>query len=337
MMGVAMGTTYEQLSLDERSEIYRLHADGKSRRAIARALGRAPSTISRELARNSGVKVGYKVEWAMIQARARRRRKLYKLERSSRLRDMVLDSLAMGWSPEQIAGRLEHENGRRVISHESIYRYIYWRVASHKDYLHRLLPRAKYRRGWRGRKGGSSVHFIPGRVSVAERPAAAADRTQPGHWEADLMLFGRYGQVVLVAHERRSRLILVRRQPGKASGPVADGLAAMLGGFPARQRRTITFDNGSEFSAHRRLHQELGVRTFFCDPHSPWQKGGVENAIGRLRRPLPRKTDLAAVPDDLLDSLVLDYNLTPRRCLDFRTPLEVFLGKQFSLGVALEM
>jgi IS30 family transposase len=332
-----MGTTYDQLSLDERCEIYRLHADGKSRRAIARALGRAASTISRELARNSGAKVGYKVNWAMTQARARRRRKLYKLQCSSALRDLVLDGLAMGWSPEQIAGRLERENGKPLISHESIYRYIYWRVSCHKDYLHRLLPRAKFQRGFRGRKGGSSARYISGRQPLAERPPEAADRRQPGHWEGDLMLFSRYGRAVLVAHERRSRLILVSCQPNKAAAPVAESLAAMLGGFPPEQRRTITFDNGSEFSEHRRLHTQLGMQTFFCEPHSPWQKGGIENAIGRLRRPLPRKTDLAAIEPARLDDIILDYNLTPRRCLNFRTPLEVFLGQDVSLGVALDM
>jgi IS30 family transposase len=332
-----MGQRYDQLSLDERCEIYRLHADGKSRRAIARALGRAASTISRELNRNSGTQVGYKVEWAMIQARARRRRKLYKLERSSALRKLTLDGLAMGWSPEQIAGRLELEHGKPVISHESIYRYIYWRVNSHKDYLHRLLPRAKFQRGWRGRKGGSSVHFIPQRVPVAERPAEVADRRQPGHWEADLMLFSRYRQAVLVAHERSSRLLLLRHHLSKAAEPIADSLIAMLRRFPAEQRRTITFDNGSEFAAHRRLKSRLRMATYFCDPHSPWQKGGVENAIGRMRRGLPRKTDLAALSQADLDDLAMDYNLTPRKCLGYQTPLEAFLGKAINLGVALEM
>ncbi|KAF0223347.1 MAG: Integrase catalytic [Rhodospirillaceae bacterium] len=322
-----MGTTYNQLSMDERCEIYRLHADGKSRRAIARSLGRAPSTICRELVRNSGAKVGYKVEWAEIQARARRCRRLYKLQCSSTLRDLVLDGLAMGWSPEQIAGRLERENGRPVISHESIYRYVYWRVATHRDYLHRLLPRAKFQRGWRGRRGGSSARYIAGRIPISERPPEVADRRQLGHWEADLMLFSRYGQAVLVAHERHSRLLLVSRQPSKAAAPVADSLLAMLATFPAQQRRTITFDNGSEFSEHHRLTSQLGMPTYFCDPHSPWQKGGIENAIGRLRTLDPCR----------LDDLILDYNLTPRRCLDFRTPLEVFLGQEISLGVALEM
>jgi IS30 family transposase len=332
-----MGTTYDQLSLDERCEIYRLHAGGKSRRAIARALNRAPSTISRELARNSGTQVGYKVEWAMTQARARRCRKLYRLECSSALRDQVLDGLAMGWSPEQIAGRLELEQGRPVISHESIYRYVYWRVNSHKEYLHRLLPRAKFLRGWRGRKGGSSVHFIPDRVSVAERPAVVADRRQPGHWEADLMLFSRYRQAVLVAHERSSRLILLSHHTSKAAVPIADSLIAMLRRLPAEQRRSITFDNGSEFAAHRRLKVKLRMDTYFCDPHSPWQKGGVENAIGRMRRPLPRKTDLATLTQADLDDLAMEYNLTPRKCLGYRTPLEAFLQQPLDLGVALEV
>ena len=246
-------------------------------------------------------------------------------------------SSSMSRTPEQIAGRLELEHGKPVISHESIYRYIYWRVNSHKDYLHRLLPRAKFQRGWRGRKGGSSVHFIPQRVSVAERPAEVADRHQPGHWEADLMLFSRYRQAVLVAHERSSRLILVRHHLSKAAEPIADSLIAMLRRFPAKQRRTITFDNGSEFAAHRRLKERLRMKTYFCDPHSPWQKGGVENAIGRMRRGLPRKTDLAALSQADLDDLAMDYNLTPRKCLGYRTPLEAFLGKAINLGVALEM
>jgi transposase, IS30 family len=336
-MGGAMGTTYDQLSLDERCEIYRLHTGGKSGRAIARALNRAPSTICRELARNSGTQVGYKVEWAMTQARARRCRKLYRLECSSTLRELVLDGLAMGWSPEQIAGRLELEQGKVVISHESIYRYIYWRVNSHKEYLHRLLPRAKFKRGWRGRKGGSSVHFIPERVSVADRPAEAADRRQPGHWEADLMLFSRYRQAVLVAHERTSRLVLLSHHTSKAAEPIADRLIALLRRFPAEQRRSITFDNGSEFAAHRRIKAKLRMATFFCDPHSPWQKGGVENLIGRIRRWLPRKTNLENLTQRDLDDIAMDQNLTPRKCLGFRTPLEAFLGKPFNIGVALEM
>ena len=321
-----MGTRYSQLSLDERCEIYRLHADGKSLGFVAKALGRSKSTISRELCRNSGRKVGYTVAWAMIQTRARRRRKLYKMERSSPLRDMVLDLLAMGWSPEQVAGRLEREHGKPVISAESIYRYVYWRVNSHKENLHRLLPRGKYQRGWRGRKGGSSARYIEGRVSIHERPETVGSRTEAGHWEADLMLFRKYGQAVLVAQERVSRLLLASRQPNKGAQPVAQSLIAMLGRFKPEMRRSITFDNGSEFSQHMQVRKRLHLKTWFCDTHSPWQKGGVENAIGRMRRRLPRKSDLAMVSQEDFDDMVLAYNMTPRKCLGFLTPAEAFFN-----------
>jgi IS30 family transposase len=151
------------------------------------------------------------------------------------------------------------------------------------------------------------------------------------------MLFSRYRQAVLVAHERSSRLILLSHHTSKAAVPIADSLIAMLRRLPAEQRRSITFDNGSEFAAHRRLKVKLRMDTYFCDPHSPWQKGGVENAIGRMRRPLPRKTDLATLTQADLDDLAMEYNLTPRKCLGYRTPLEAFLQQPLDLGVALEV
>ena len=331
-----MGEQYEQLSLDERCEISRLHAGGISRRGIGRALGRAGSTIGRELRRNSGSKVGYKVSWAMIQTDARRKRKLYKLEGSSTLREQVVDHLAMGWSPEQIAGRLELENARPVVSHESIYRYIYWRVNSHKENLHRMLPRAKYQRGWRGRKGGSSARTIDGRISIKQRPPAVAARAGGGHWEADLMAFSRYGQQLLVTIERTTRFLRAGILPTKQAKPLAASLGGWLRFYPRRLRQSLTVDNGSEFAEHRRLKRLLSLGTFFCDPHSPWQKGTVENAIGRLRRDLPRKTDLATVPAEDIDDLVLTYNQTPRKCLGFRSPAEAFLDLLKSSRVALE-
>ena len=138
------------------------------------------------------------------------------------------------------------------------------------------------------------------------------------------MLFAKYGQAVLVAHERRSRLLVVSRQPNKAAEPVATKLTELFRSLPKSLRRTITFDNGTEFSYHHRLHK-LSMRTFFCDPHAPWQKGGIENGIGRMRRGLPRKTDLATLSDQRLLSLVRLYNHTPRMCLKYKTPAEVFI------------
>ena len=137
------------------------------------------------------------------------------------------------------------------------------------------------------------------------------------------MLFSRYGQAVLTLHERHSRLLIALRPPGKASSPIANAMSEVLAPFPPAWRQTVTFDNGTEFALHYRLHA-LGIETFFCDTHSPWQKGGVENAIGRLRRTLPRKTDLATLSNQRFTHLVQSYNNTPRKCLGFFTPAEIF-------------
>ena len=212
-----MGRRYDQLSLEQRCEIARLQADGRSVRQIAAALDRSPSTISREITRNQGRQVGYKPSYAEEQTRARRWSGS-RLEREPGLRRAVMERLARGWSPEQIGGRLARETGRKVISYESIYRFVHAQIARTKDYSWRhYLPRGKSKRGFRGRKGGSSANLIEGRVSSAERPPDAADRKTPGHWEADLMLFSRYGQAVLTVHERTSRLLLAVRPINKAA------------------------------------------------------------------------------------------------------------------------
>jgi transposase, IS30 family len=319
-----MGRGYRQLSLEDRCEIARLQAESRSVRQIAAALDRAPSTIAREIERNRGVEVGYKPSYAQEQTRARRWTGS-RLERDPKLRRTVLRALANKWSPEQVAGRLAREAGRNVISYESIYRFIHAQIARTKDYSWRhYLPRGKSKRGFRGRRGGSSASFIEGRIPVSERPAEAADRKTPGHWEADLMLFRKYGQAVLTLHERRSRMLFAARPPSKAADGVAKQLLALLAPLPPSLRQTITFDNGTEFARHREL-QRLSMQTFFCDPYAPWQKGGIENAIGRMRRFLPRKADLSTLSNRRFEVLLSAYNNTPRKCLDFRTPAEVFL------------
>lgn len=318
-----MGRRYEQLSLEDRCEIARLQADGVSLRQIAAALDRAASTISRELRRNRGREVGYKPSYAQEQTRARRWVGS-RLEREPDLRRAVLQGLASGWSPEQVAGWLARKAGRTVISYESIYRFIYSQMARTKNYgWRRYLPRGKSKRGFRSRRGASPASLIEGRVSVAERPAGAADRNTAGHWEADLMLFSKYGQAVLTVHERKSRILLATRPPSKASDPIARRLVRLFAALPHRLRQTVTFDNGTEFARHRKLHR-LAIKTYFCDPYAPWQKGGIENAIGRMRRFLPRKTDLATLPQRRFKALVAAYNNTPRKCLAYRTPAEVF-------------
>lgn len=313
-----MGRGYRQFSLEDRIEIARLSTEGRSIRQIAAALDRAPSSVARELKRNSGSQVGYVPGYADQQAKARHWIGS-KLDRDAALRDTVLGQLATGWSPEQIAGR-----SGRCIGTETIYRFIYAQITRHNDYTWRnYLPRAKARRGRRSMQARSPASFIAQRVPVIERPAAASDRQTPGHWEADLMAFSRYGQNILMLHERSSRALIGARLVTKQAVPVGQALGAMLGWLPHPLRQTVTFDNGTEFARHYEL-KDLGIQTYFCDAHAPWQKGGIENAIGRMRRFLPRKTDLATLDDNRFLALIAAYNATPRKCLDWRTPAEAF-------------
>ena len=318
-----MGRIYDQLSLEERCELARLRGSGSSIRQIAAALDRQPSSISRELKRNtgSGPRAGpYKPAHAQAQTAARRWSGA-RLDRDVALRDQVLGALAKGWSPEQVSGRLKLEAGRSVIGCETIYRFIYAQMKRTNDGAWRFyLPRAKFKRGRRARKGGSPASFIQHRVALAQRPQAALTRDQPGHWEADFMLFSAYGQSVLVLHERTSRLTALVKTKTRKARPTANTLGGLLSPLPDSLKQSLTFDNGTEFAEHYRI----GLDTYFCDPHAPWQKGGVENAIGRIRRFLPRKTNLDSVSRQQIITVARTYNHTPRQCLDFRTPAEGF-------------
>ncbi len=318
-----MSRSYCHLSLEERCAIAGLREAGQSIRKIAATLDRSPSSLSRELNRNSG-RFGYKPAYADEQAKARRWTGM-RLDRDDRLREQVLDRLSIGWSPEQIAGRLARDHGCPVISAESIYRFIHAQIRRTKDYSWRhYLPRAKARRGRRGKRGGSPASFIKKRRPISARPGEADNRQTAGHWEADFMLFAQYGQNILVAHERATRLTLLARPSNRKAAVTVQALARLIGAMPPAMRTTLTLDNGTEFAQHYRLAELIGVQTFFCDPHAPWQKGGVENAIGRLRRYLPRKTNLDTLSYQKLSQLAARYNNTPRKCLDFKTPAEAF-------------
>lgn len=166
-------------------------------------------------------------------------------------------------------------------------------------------------------------------MSIHERPKAANDRRETGHWEGDLMLFGGQRQALLTMTERKSRLLFARKLPDRKAETTADIIKEILLLVPERARKTITFDNGGEFYGH----QKLPLRTYFCDPHSPWQRGSIENANGILRRSLPRKTTINLWRHHDIDDIVWTYNTTPRKCLGFLTPLEAFAKDQ---GVALE-
>ncbi len=316
-----MGKHYGQLDFDERIELSRLHEDGKAPSEIAGVMGRHRSTIGRELKRNSLPKGGYKPASADRISLSRRRR-LSRIERLSPLRDHIGDHLAMGRSPEQIAGRLRLEGSEHRVSHESIYRYIY-RPKVRAQKLHRYLARAKATRGRRYFKRRREP--IPGRRTIHERGQTIDNRSEFGHWEGDLMQFRTQRGNLVTLVERQTRLTLASGLPSKTAAATAAKLTNIFCDLPEAARRSITFDNGSEFAHHQKLERDLGMMTFFCDPHSPWQRGAIENANGVLRRDLPRKTEFTDYSEQDIQDIVWANNTTPRKCLGFLTPVEAFL------------
>lgn len=316
-----MGKHYDQLDIDERYELYRLHEAGTSVREIGRLMGRSASTISRELRRNALPRGDYKPGSADRIALSRCRRPS-RIERLNPLRIYVSDRLAMGWSPEQIVGRLRLEGSEHAVGVETIYRFIY-RPGVRREKLYRFLPRAKASRGQRYFKRRREP--IEGRRSIHERPRAVGSRDEFGHWEGDLMQFRTQRGNLLTVCERKTRFVLTAPLKTKTAAETGRVLMAVLDGVPPQARRTITFDNGGEFAHHRQLTDTLGIDAYFCDPHSPWQRGAIENTNGILRRDMPRKTEITNYRLDDIDEITWALNSTPRKCLGYKTPAEAFL------------
>lgn len=326
-----MGQKYDQFDLDDRIELFRLREDGKAPSEIARIMDRHRSTIGRELKRNSLPRGDYKPASAERMAWARRRRQS-KIERLPPLRDLVRGRLSMGWSAEQIAGRLRRDRSEHRVCHETIYRYVY-RPKVRGEKLYRFFPRAKAARGRRYFKRRRDP--IPNKRSIHQRPQSIGVRTVFGHWEADLMQFRTQRGNLLTLCERKTRFTLTAPLQTKSAVETSTALEEILSRLPAAARQSLTLDNGSEFAHHENLETALGIRIYFCDPHSPWQRGTIENTNGLLRRDLPRKTNITDYTDQDIDDLTWALNSTPRKCLGFKTPAEAFLDNLKC--VALEM
>jgi IS30 family transposase len=325
-----MGRCYGHLNLAERRKLAALLEAKVPVSAIAAELGRHRSTIHREIARNF-FHTAFRDRWgqdyrgyyavAGHSMAQRRRTGQAELLRRPALRDHVLARLRDGWSPQQIAGRLRREgHPEGSVSHETIYRHVYSR-RGREEGLYALLATARRQRRRRfGRKPRATP--IPSERSIAARPEHIATREEFGHWEGDLVIFARRlgGANVTSLQERQSRFVMLVGNDDKRASTVAKGIDAKLTPLPACARRSMTFDRGTEFLGY----PGLATQVWFCDPHSPWQKGGVENANGRLRRFLP----LDSAPGDrtpaALAVLAQKLNATPRRCLRYRTPAEVF-------------
>jgi IS30 family transposase len=328
-----MGACYSHLSLDDRRVISEMVIARFPVTAIARHLGRHRSSIYREINRNfyhtnykdcwGKAYRGYFAVMANDRSKRRRRKGRVKLLRSAALLDHVLARLRTGWSPQQVAGRLKRDaDPIGQISHESIYRYIF-SPDGREQKLFALLPCARrHRRRRFSRKSRKSA--VPVARSITLRPAEIAERKEFGHWEADLMIFARkHGKAnVTSLIERRTRYLILLSNEDRRSAKVVSAIRGALEPLPVPARRSITFDRGTEFVGAWR---SLPLESWFCDPHSPWQKGSVENANGRVRRRLPLESAPGDRSPGALSRLATQANQTPRKCLGYQTPEEAFL------------
>lgn len=313
------------LSRSEREEISRQLACGESFRGIARQLDRAPSTISREVRRHGG-RAQYRALGADTAAwQCARRPKPCRLGCSPRLRDCVADKLTHRWSPEQIAAWLKHtypDDPSWHVSHETIYRtlFIQSRGALKLALLAHLRRRGRLRRVRVPPR--TPIGPLADAISIRERPASVEDRAVPGHWEGDLLLGGRQTQIATLV-ERRSRFVMLVRMPTKRAPAVATALAEQMQRLPQQLRRSLTWDRGRELAAHRDLQLATDMQVYFCDPHSPWQRGSNENTNGLLRQYFPKSTNLAQYSQDTLDAIAQELNERPRKTLGFQTPAAI--------------
>lgn len=316
------------LSNAEREEISRSLVAGHSIRYIAGALGRAPSTISREIRRNGDSK-SYRANTADQAAWDRARRpKVCKLAISPSIAQTVADKLRLQWSPEQIAGWLKREHPDDTsnhVSHETIYRtlYIQARGALKKELLEHLRRSRAMRRSRHHTQKATNHGRIIDTVSISERPATVADRAVPGHWEGDLLFGSRNSQIATLV-ERQTRYVMLVKVDSKDTTSVVGALIENASLLPQELYKTLTWDRGKEMAAHARFTLATDIKVYFCDPQNPWQRGTNENTNGLLRQYLPKGIDLSIYSQEQLNDVARMLNQRPRKTLDYETPAQRF-------------
>jgi IS30 family transposase len=306
-----------------------MNQQGSSVRAMARTLGRSAATVSRELARNRCPRIGYASVAAHALSTARRKaaRPPAKLHPQGVAWRVVLTLLDWKWSPQQISGTLKRmwpNDPTQHVSHETIYTAIY---AQPRGELRRQLI-ACLRHGHSTRmsrkRGTDRRGQIPDMVSIHVRPPEVDDRVMPGHWEGDFIKGAGNQSSVGVLVERTSRLVLLAKMEDATAASALAGFTAKLNSIAAPLRQSFTYDQGKEMTRHQELSAATGVRVYFCDPHSPWQRGTCENTNGLLRQYLPKGTDISIYSQDELDDIADSLNTRPRATHAFHSPFEVF-------------
>ena len=316
------------LTLGEREEVSRGLVAGRSVRAMALALGRAPSTISREIGRNGG---SGRYRAAAADKRAWKqalRPKMCKLAVHARLRQAVAGKLEKDWSPQQIAGWLKRKHPdteARRVSHETIYRslYVQARGALKQELMAHLRSQRRFRRSRHATQKTGERGQIVNAISISERPASVEDRAVPGHWEGDLLCGSKNSNIVTLV-ERHSRYVMLAKVPSRDTQTVVTALIKQARKLPDELYKSLTWDRGKELADHKRFTMETDIDVYFCDPQSPWQRGSNENTNRLLRQYFPRGTDLAPHTQAHLNKVARQLNERPRKTLDFQTPAERF-------------
>ena len=324
-----MDKCYRHFDHKERTLMYWWRKENLSLREIARRLRRSHTSISRELRRNRWCGQSYFPRGAQILAasRIRRRAKRDRLK-SKPVRAYVHEKLHIGWTPELIAGRLKQQGELPTVCHESIYQYIYCRAQHLIAYLPRHHQKRRPKRPYR--KTGER---IKNRTGIDQRPKAATTRREYGHWEADMIVAGdrHHGLNVLV--ERKSRLTHISVLPNKTAAATKQVMCRRLNAYPCSLKQSITYDNGSENTCHEELNEALGTTSFFCAPYHSWEKGSVEQVNGLIRRFLPKGTNFHELGHGEINRIEKLLNHRPRKCLNYRTPYEVFREARGALDV----
>ncbi len=324
------------LTLAEREEISRAVVAGHSMRSIAAQLGRAPSTISREIKRNGGPE-GYRASRADQAAWDRGRRpKAGKLAANRVLARLVAGKLRLQWSPEQVAGWLKRtypDDTSRQVSPETIYRslFIQARGALKKELVEHLRRSRVMRRSRHHTQKTDDHGRITNTVSISARPANVADRAVPGHWEGDLLFGSRNSQIATLV-ERQTRYLMLVKVAGKDTETVIDALIKNARKLPDELYQSLTWDRGKEMADHKRFTLATDIKVYFCDPQNPWQRGSNENTNGLLRQYFPKGTDLSGYSQAKLNAVARRLNERPRKTLDFETPAERFHQTVASIG-----
>ncbi len=323
---MALTRVYHQLSLEERDHIATYRAQRLPLSEIARRLHRNKSSISRELRRNKApIYDAYGACRAQREAQKRKRDAARRPRlKNARIRAYVKRHLRVGWSPEQIAGRLHQQHPKLSICVESIYRYIYdYRTRCQENFVPYLV-RAHKRRQVRGHRHTHRDLHIPERISIIHRPGHVNARRHIGHWESDTVIARHSHAALSVTVERKTRFTKILRLQRRTARDLRVGLTRSLSQYPRHIRRTITYDNGPENVEHMIVNKVLGTRSYFCEPFHSWQKATVENTIGIIRRTFPKKTNFDKVTSAQIKRLERRLNNRPRKVLHYRTPKEAF-------------